>query len=370
MKKIYSLFYVLIIALLVTNCSIEMSQATIAPPASTAETNPSNSSTSRLPTTQVPVTWGHLELTGKLIYPSSIRENDLVVGMIQMLDLSSGDLTTLFSMPRAWIYYATLSPDAANMVMSYTPPPEPGHSADRILYTMPLDGSAAPQPLFSPPTSDDRYTQVEWSPDGQYLYYVHYNVNNRLEGQLDPVFDIQRIRYLDGQPEPIADHAFWPRVSSDSTRIVYITVDPATAANELAVANADGSDPQRVTLSTPIPVEIIDAPIFSPDGQSILFSVPSQAPTSQRNWFEKFMGIQIASAHDVPSDWWSVPVSGGVPTQLTNIQTINLFASLSPDSQHIASLSGEGLFVMDLDGSNLTQLVSDPEVHGTVSWTP
>jgi len=26
--------------------------------------------------------------------------------------------------------------------------------------------------------------------------------------------------------------------------------------------------------------------------------------------------------------------------------------------------------VMDPDGSNLTQLVSDPGVHGTVSWIP
>jgi hypothetical protein len=26
--------------------------------------------------------------------------------------------------------------------------------------------------------------------------------------------------------------------------------------------------------------------------------------------------------------------------------------------------------VMDLDGSNLTQLISDPGVHGTVRWIP
>lgn len=82
------------------------------------------------------------------------------------------------------------------------------------------------------------------------------------------------------------------------------------------------------------------------------------------------MGIRLARAHNVPSDWWSVPVTGGVPTQLTNIQTINLFASISPDKHRIASLSGEGLFVMHLDGSNLSQLIVDPQVHGTVSWIP
>jgi Tol biopolymer transport system component len=82
------------------------------------------------------------------------------------------------------------------------------------------------------------------------------------------------------------------------------------------------------------------------------------------------MGIQVAKAHNVPSDWWSVPVTGGTATQLTHIQDTGLFASISPDQKHLASLSAEGIFVMDLNGSNLTQLVSDPGVHGTVSWIP
>jgi hypothetical protein len=82
------------------------------------------------------------------------------------------------------------------------------------------------------------------------------------------------------------------------------------------------------------------------------------------------MGIQVAKAHSIPSDWWSVPIRGGAPTQLTKLQTINLFASLSPDQKHIASVSGDGLFVMGLDGSNLTRLLSDSGVHGTVSWIP
>jgi hypothetical protein len=65
-----------------------------------------------------------------------------------------------------------------------------------------------------------------------------------------------------------------------------------------------------------------------------------------------------------------MPVTGGVPTQLTKIQTINLFASISQDKKHIASVSRDGIFLMDWDGSNLTQLIMDPGVHGTVSWIP
>ncbi|HKY53654.1 MAG TPA: hypothetical protein VJM08_05070, partial [Anaerolineales bacterium] len=113
-----------------------------------------------------------------------------------------------------------------------------------------------------------------------------------------------------------------------------------------------------------------DAPIFSPDGGSILFSAPPPPQAYQPNWLDKLMGVQVAKAHAIPSDWWSVPVAGGELTRLTQIQTINLFASMSPDQGHIASVSGEGLFVMDWDGSNITQLLFNPGVSGTVSWIP
>ena len=82
------------------------------------------------------------------------------------------------------------------------------------------------------------------------------------------------------------------------------------------------------------------------------------------------MGIQVAKAHDVPQIGGRCRSQAGRPHSWLNIQTINLFASISPDKRHFASLSGEGLFVMDLDGSNPTQLVSDPGVHGTISWIP
>jgi hypothetical protein len=65
-----------------------------------------------------------------------------------------------------------------------------------------------------------------------------------------------------------------------------------------------------------------------------------------------------------------VPITGGEVVRLTQIQTINLFGSVSPDRNRIASMSGEGLFVMDWDGSNITQVLFNPGVSGTVSWIP
>jgi len=116
---------------------------------------------------------------------------------------------------------------------------------------------------------------------------------------------------------------------------------------------------------------IMDAPIFSPDGQSIIFSALSPQQSSAPTWIEKLLGIQVAQAHSVPSDWWSVPLSGGAATQLTRIRAAGLFASISPDKRYIASYSAGGLFVMNPDGTNLTMLIPDTGgIIGTVSWMP
>lgn len=186
-------------------------------------------------------------------------------------------------------------------------------------------------------------------------------------GDLYPAYELFRMAYPDGQPEKIADKAFWPHVSPDSSRLVHVSLDTATGFNELFIADADGSNSQKIVLSGSTIPNILDAPIFSPDGDSILFSAPPPPQAYKPNWFEKLMGIQVVKAHAIPSDWWSVPVTGGEVTQLTQIQTINLFASVSPDEKRIASVSGEGLFVMNWDGSNITQLLFNPGISGTVS---
>jgi Tol biopolymer transport system component len=361
----------LVFALLASGCSVEVNQpvAIASTPANTS--NPTPVSTSSFPTTHTAVTWADLHLTGKLVYLNSTMEGTNLIATIQILNLTTGDIATIFSAPSGgWIYYMTVSPDAKNVVLSYIPPSQGSSPSNRDLYSMPLDASAPPRLLFSPPGPADRYVQAEWSPDGKSIYYAHYNDNDKPDDQLNPPYDISRMTYPDGQPEKIADRAFWPRIFSDSKKIVYISQEPVSGLNALFIANADGSNPQKVNFSGPWIPDIIDAPIFSPDGQSILFSAPGPSQSYQPNWFERVMGIQVAKAHSIPSDWWSVPITGGAPTQLTKLQTINLFASLSPNQKHLASVSGDGLFVMDLDGSNLTRLLVDSGVHGTVSWIP
>jgi Tol biopolymer transport system component len=325
-------------------------------------------------TTKIPVTWANLKLAGKMVFTSSNTQQDNPVLRIQTLELASGKLSTIFQTTGiAWIYYMTVSPVAGQVVMAYAPPPSNGNSApsQQALYSLPLDGSQLPQILFDPPSADDQFLQAEWSPDGKYIYYVHSSDRPQTAGQLFPIYEIFRMAYPDGKPEKIAENAFWPRVSSDSSRLVFVSSDPTDGRNKLFVANADGSEAKEIVLTGPQVPDIIDAPIFSQNGLVILFSAPTPTPTYQPNWIDKLFGIQVAEAHTVPSEWWSVSLSGGAPKQMTHIQSPVLFASVSPDGRLIASYSGNGLFVMKPDGTGLTTLIPDlGGLAGMVNWIP
>ena len=174
-----------------------------------------------------------------------------------------------------------------------------------------------------------------------------------------------------GVPEKILDQAFWARPSPDGTHLVYISSDINTGKNKIFVADPDGKNARQVQMSGAVVPDVIDAPIFTPDGQTILFSAPIPVKAAAPTWLERVLGIGVVDAHNVPSEWWSVPVAGGTVKQLTNLQFAGLFASNSPDGKHIASFSANGLFVMNPDASGVNMIMPDlGGVYGTVSWLP
>jgi Tol biopolymer transport system component len=151
-----------------------------------------------------------------------------------------------------------------------------------------------------------------------------------------------------------------------------VALDPQNGKNKLTFANADGTDPHQVPLrNLPVP-DIIDAPMFSPDNQSIIFSSPlgRKASVPALRWLDKLLGVQSVLANgSLPSDWWSVSISGGIPTRLTNILSYSLFGTFSPDRKHIASYRLNGIFIMNPDGTELTIVVNDVGgIPGTVNW--
>jgi Tol biopolymer transport system component len=380
MQKKNLVFILVIGTLMLSSCTVDLSQQT--PGASGAQAGgalstpgsmgitplpQSTSPSSAFPIQYLPVTWSGLNLTGKLVFiVASVQGNNPQME-IQELDLGTGEITTIFQAPSdGWIYSAVVSPDYKQIVMAYSLP-----AAGQALYILPIDGSQPPQMLFPLPTKDDQYLEPAWSPDGKYLYFVHanYALPPQEPNQHYPIFEIDRMAYPNGQLEKLIEKAYWPRLSADGSRLVYVSENPDDGTNNLFLANPDGSNASQVVMSGPVAPNIIDAPIFSPDGQSILFSAPVPAQSSAPTWLDRLFGAIPASAHSVPSEWWSVPLGGGAATQLTHIQAPGLYASISPDNQHIASFSGNGIYVMDTDGSGLTMVLSDVGgILGTVNW--
>jgi Tol biopolymer transport system component len=390
MNKILFVCSILISSLMQYGCSISISQipnATSTPQIETNTPTPSAQLSTpaphgqignlSLPNTAIPVTWSDLNLSGVLVYTNSVQSQDSLIFSIQALALASGNITTIFQAPNnAWLDFVSVAPDEKQLVMSYMPPrddPSTPYPGQQLLFTMPLDGSQPPQLLFPPPGSGDQYYQPVWSPDGKYIYFSHADLNAppKEQGQHYPDYEVLRMAYPGGQPEKIADQAFWPRLSDDGARLAYVTLNPMDGTNQLFVANPDGSGARQVALNGQYVPPIIDAPFFPPGDQLILYSAVTPTQSSKPNWLERILGILVASAHTVPSDWWSVPIGGGTPTQITHIAAVGLYASLSPDKTHIVSYSGDGLFLMNQDGTGLTILVGNSGgLAGTVSWIP
>ncbi len=346
MGKQCSVFCVLIFAVALTSCSIEI--------------NPSSTNN---PQHAKGPAWKNLNLTGRLVYNIALIEAEEISTSIQSLDLVTGEVNTLFQAPKgSWVDAVAVAPDAPVLIMSYRPPDST--SGQTVLYSMSPNASQPPQPLFLPPTNKDQYTQPYWSPDGKYIYFAHVNY------EISFTYDIMQMAYPNGQPEPLIKDAYWPRPSADGTRLVYVALDPESGANSLFISSADGTNAQQVPVTgLPVPT-VIDAPMFSADNQTILFSSPLGISASTPNLLDKLMGVIIASADGtIPSEWWTVPVSGGNATQLTKIRALGLYGSFSPDNKYIASYSADRIFVMKPDGSEITVIVNDMgQISGTVNW--
>jgi Tol biopolymer transport system component len=179
------------------------------------------------------------------------------------------------------------------------------------------------------------------------------------------------MEFPEGLPELIAEEANWPRLSADSSRLVYIAVDPDSGEHQLKISDPDGWNIQDVVLFGHYIPYLKDTPFFSPDGKSILFSGDVPGASHEPNWFEELAGIRVAKANGESFDWWSVPITAREVTRITYLHTSHLHASISPDKKYVASFSRDNLFVMKPDGSEITVIIPGlNRLYGIVNWIP
>jgi Tol biopolymer transport system component len=323
-----------------------------------------------MPTVMVPVTWGRLGLSGELLFitanPSNSRNG--FTASLRQLDLASGALSSVFQPPDdSWIDSFSVSPDRRRIALAYAPPPSSLGMpvGDTGLYILPWDEPRIPQVLLSPTEKQDLYFNPVWSPDGRYLYYVHIEPQGT-SGIYK--YSIERIATIGGQPMVVLENAYWPQLSPDGQKLVYVTNEPSGSLFDLYIADPDGTHARKIDLPASFPAA--DAPFFSPDSKTLYFSAIDVVSSAGPTWLERLLGVQVASAHSVPSDWWRIPVAGGQAERITHIADTGLIGAFAPDGKRIAFICSSGVFIMDSDGGGLTTLLANTDAFGSTAWVP
>jgi len=132
-----------------------------------------------------------------------------------------------------------------------------------------------------------------------------------------------------------------PTISQDHIAFIY--------ANDLWVAELDGSQPRRLTVSEGVE----SRPQFSPDGKHIAFS----------------------AEYDGNMDAYLLPVEGGIPTRLTWHPSADLVKGFTPDGSEVLFLSNRTvhtgrymqLFTVPLEGGFPEKLVIPNAFHACYS---
>lgn len=348
-------------------CSIELSDVTPAvtlpPPTATLPLRLTPTATvTAPPPSATPLPWAEYSVSGQLLYTQGAQG-------IYSLDLANGEQSPLFAPPEnAWLTAATLSPDGGTLALAYAPPPPDGQIQFGYtgLYILKAGSDQPPVELISRSNDQEAYFSPAWSPDGNYIYFAHF-IPVKSESGNTFEYSVGRIAYPDGEPETLVSDAIWPRLSPDGATLAYLSFDTQTFANYLYLANPDGTDPRP--LFPPETFPSVDAHFFSPDGSQVYFSAIGQSPSPALSWFNWLSGVRVASAHNVPSDWWRVPAEGGMPERLTKIFETGLYGSFSADGEHIAFIGAGGLYLMNADGDNLRPIYPVSTL-GTLEWIP
>ncbi len=285
------------------------------------------------------------------------------------LDLASGELNDLFQVPDSgWLTSARLSPDGKQIILAFTPPPgRTTQDYNTDLFLLPTDASSEPQPLLTrQDLHHESFFDPVWAPDGKAILFTRLYPNQATPTALSPYqTDIAQVS-LDGEVKVLVhENASGARISPDGSRIIYLHTDPKTLNSELMLAKADGSEATQ--LVKPSKNAPIDDHIFTKDGSQVIFSMVNTGIVTRRSWLEVLMGVEIASAHNLPSDWYIIFTTGGKPKRVTHINNFGMTVALSPDGKQMAFTSATGLYLMNLDGSNMFHL-TDRVFTGSVDW--
>lgn len=209
------------------------------------------------------------------------------------------------------------------------------------------------------------------SPDGAWLYLTA-NIPLPQGGRRN---DIQRLSLSDHSIETIVRDARQQSLSADGAYMTYIRFDPGDFTASLWISDADGKNEHQLMASDIF--DIVYAPRFAPDGNSIVFAAsgPNKKPlpglvstrTCEPVLLCLFARPASASTDGLPWDLWSVTPDGTKFTRLTDMAADSPYPAWSRDSKFISFLTQRGMFVYNTLSRQVSQL-NHIGAHGSLDW--
>jgi Tol biopolymer transport system component len=301
-----------------------------------------------------------LGLRGELVYTQGAE------GLWE-IDLESGEVGQLWKLPEGGhLSGVSVSPDGLDLAIAYSPPNPSAVIPRTDLYLANRDGSGA-QPLMVHSGVYETFDHPTWSPDGQWLYFTRSDILiNEDQTFSDLIVNIERVPSGGGTSQTVMAGAEQPAISADGSRLAFLRFNLETYTRSLWVANIDGADATMILPDSRF--FDLSVPRFSPDGQTLAFagSEPLLPEASERRSFWSWLfGVVPAYAHGPPWDFWTIPIIGGVPMQITDWVADGAALAWSPDGDHLALMHLSGLFVT---GEGEPTLLVETPNHGGLVW--
>jgi Tol biopolymer transport system component len=309
-------------------------------------------------------------IQGRIAWP---KDGDLWV-----YDISSRQQTKISNLASgAAVTGATWSPDGQRVIFAqfWRRPNDRSSGADLMVAN--ADGSEAH--LFAERDAPNSVLETpEWMPSGAVYYTVRTVANGR------EVQAIMRRQTDSAQPEMVADNAYDPAVSPDESTLVYVR---STRAGQTMLKKTIGDAGDGCELISDQVFQYLSLPRISPDGKHIAFggsgepnmqpagcggdprSKPSAAGVpGVLDLAATLLAPDVASAHGLPADVFSITLDGGEMTRLADIKDDDPTVAWSPDGAKLAIFGVSALYVVDARGGPTTKLVEQGG-YGGLDWS-
>lgn len=250
------------------------------------------------------------------------------------------------------VLHAVISPDGKTVV--YTN----GIEGKQSVWLRQLESASNVEII---PPSDDFYYGLEFSPDGNFLYFV------RAPKSVARQFDIYRVSIFGGIPQKIiGDAEGWISISPDGATISFVRCfyrDDESCA--LWIADSAEGKNERKLVSHQRPFRIADNQI-SPDGKTIAFAV-GQSESGANEFGLSEVEIESGKVRELTAEKF-FNISG--LTWLPNRKDLLLTASRIPNQQfriwQISAASGEAV-PLTKDSETYSKLSLDKEANYLVA---